>query len=485
MTDGRGQEKEGVPFYLRKADHDPRAAALSAVSRILAGGMDSQEVLDQALHSPVMMPSDKGLCTELLYGHIRMRLRLRWFSSRHLRKPEKLPWEMRLCLEQALYSMGFLRMPHRAAVHWAVDHVRHRFGPGLAGVANGALRTMQRELPYFRDYDFYLHNHESEEEALATWFSMPLWIVRLWHEAYGPEKLLGLLKISASAPPQGLRLNRSRPGWREALAGFLAYGEQLPRKDDAPSPVSSVGEGMLIFEQGMPYNAKELVQSGHASRQSAASWSVLEAFDPQHWPSPLWDCCAGRGGKTLALLEQGIGVALASDPSSRRLGALRKDYTRLGLEQSACPVLLSGSAVEGGEGFDSFRPLDQDGEIPELPEQFGAILVDAPCSGLGTMSRYPEIRLRRSVDDCADLVELQKNILDAAWRRLLPGGRLIYLTCTVNPEENEKQLARFLERHEDAVSIKEYDGGDWQRFREYFYGVMLEKKGEEQTDGDV
>ena len=461
----------GSAFFLRKATHDPRAAALSALSRVLAGEADAQEALDAVLQSPAMMPSDKGLCTELFYGHLRMYLRLQWFSSRFLKKPEKLPWEMRLCLDQALYSLAGLRMPARAAVHWAVEHVRHRFGQRLGAVANGALRSMQRELASFRDVAFYRAAFPDALEAEACWHSMPLWIVRLWHEAYGPQKAGQLLELAGSSPPQGLRLNRSCSGWEKLRVSLLENREG----DGDGRKAQAVGACALWYAHSLPYEARRLVSEGRASRQSVASYAALEAFEPRSWPVPVWDCCAGRGGKTMVLLEQGISVALVSDTSARRLKALPLEYSRLGLSQPSCPPILMGSAAEAGKGEDAFRPLDPEAQALSLPERFGAILVDAPCSGLGTLSRHPEIRLRRSPEDIAQLAQLQAGILDALWPRLESGGSLIYLTCTASPAENEEQVAAFLERHPDAACAQEYQGGEWELLGEYFYGAMLRK----------
>jgi 16S rRNA (cytosine967-C5)-methyltransferase len=460
-------------FTLRRAAHDPRAAALSAISRVLAGEADAQAALDAVLRSPDMVPSDKGLCTELVYGQLRAQQRLEWFSGRFLRKAEKLPWEMRLCIDQALYSLAFLRIPHRAAVHWAVEHVRNRFGQGLGKVTNGALRSMQRELAAFGDRAFYERECGSGEEALACWYSMPLWIVRLWQSAYGEDKALALLEASAAGPPQGLRLNRDRANWQTLRDTLLR---------EHPRDATPVGPAGVIISHSLKNYAGQLIAAGRASGQSGASYAALEHFRPSEWPQPIWDCCAGRGGKTLALLEQGIAVALASDPSAHRLRALPGEYARLGLTTPPCPAVLVGSATDDPRSFTPLpgeSPESNAGAAPEgasersdsaLPTCFGTIVVDAPCSGLGTLGRRPEIRYRRSEADCAQLAQTQRSILDAAWERLLPGGRLIYITCTANPAENEDQTAAFLARHPDAAPAGSYDG-ELALTREFFYGA--------------
>ncbi|MCL1939349.1 MAG: hypothetical protein FWG04_01660 [Desulfovibrionaceae bacterium] len=427
-----------LSLHLHKAGHDPRAAALVALTQTLFAGADSQAALDGVLSSAALMPTDKRLCTEITYGTLRWYLRLKEFSERFLSRPDKLPDEMRLALITALYEMAFLRVPHHGPVGWAVKHVANRFGKGLSGVANGALRSMQRGLKDFHSPDL----------PLATRYAMPEWLITLWMTSYGETATLALLEAAQSVPPSGLRLNRARPGWIDARDSLL--------RENADS-AQVVGASALAFHGPLPWQAKELIKEGRASRQSAASYEALEAFSPALWPQPLWDCCAGRGGKTLALLEQGIPVALASDPSAHRLEGLGKEYARLGLTAPPCPPVLAVAAES-------------------VTETFGTILVDAPCSGLGTLARHPEIRLRRTPEDLDSLAATQRRILEAAWPCLRSGGCLIYLTCTLNPAENQDQITAFTATHPDAMHKGAFHTPFDSPLREFFYGAMLERR---------
>ena len=441
-----------APLRLYKADHEPRAAALTALAQTLFAGADSQAALDGALARGALVPTDKRLCTEITYGTLRWYLRLKEFSESFLPRPDKLPDEMRLTLITTLYEMAFLRVPHHGPVNWAVKHISNRFGKGLGGVANGALRSMQRGLK----------NFHSPNLPLATRHAMPEWLVDLWLKSYGDAATLALLEASQSAPPSGLRLSRARGGWEEARAVLL----QENGTQSADSFILPVDPAALAFGGSLPWQARELIKEGRASRQSAASYEALESLAPTRWPLPLWDCCAGRGGKTLALLEHGIPVALASDPAAHRLDGLTQEYARLGLTDPPCPPVLA-VAAEDFEGPDSDW-----GSAPP----FGTILVDAPCSGLGTLARRPEIRLRRTPEDLAALADTQRHILEAAWPRLRSGGCLVYLTCTLNPAENEGQIASFAAKHPDAVQRGEFRTPFVSPLREFFYGAVLEKR---------
>jgi 16S rRNA (cytosine967-C5)-methyltransferase len=395
------------------------------------------------------MPTDNRLCTEITYGTLRWYLRLKEFSERFLSRPDKLPDEMRLTLITALYEMAFLRVPHHGPVSWAVKHVGNRFGKGLSGVANGALRSMQRGLKDFHSPDL----------PPATRHAMPEWLIELWMTSYGEAATLALLEASQSVPPSGLRLNRAKPGWEKERDSLLRENADSARP---------VGSSALAFHAPLPWQARELIKEGRASRQSAASYEALEAFSPALWPQPVWDCCAGRGGKTLALLEQGISVALASDPSAHRLDSLGKEYARLGLSTPPCPTVLAVAADAVDEN--SAAALQS-----RLPDSFGAILVDAPCSGLGTLARRPEIRLRRTPEDLDTLAATQRRILKAVWPGLRSGGLLIYLTCTLNPAENQDQIAAFTATHPDAIHNGEFHTPFDSPLREFFYGAMLKK----------
>jgi 16S rRNA (cytosine967-C5)-methyltransferase len=409
------------------------------------------------------MPTDKRLCTELVYGVLRFFLLLQAEVESCLKNPGKLPQEMRLALIAALYEMAWLRIPAHATVNRAVQHVRDRFGPGLAGVANGVLRTLQRRLKVFKaglppaqiEPAQAVSAQAGKEDlpGLVRRFAMPAWIVALWLEQYGHEETLQLLTASQQAAPPGLRLNKSLPGWEDLRREMLNQEAQA-------GAITAVLDCCLSVDGSLPWQAGEALRKGRASRQSAASYEALFAFEPDKWLLPIWDACAGRGGKTLALLESGLPVALVTDPAPKRLLALPEEFIRLRMTQNSAVPLLATVAAEDANP----------------PKSFGTILVDAPCSGLGTLARHPEIRFRRTKEDLEQLAALQGRILDAVWPRLLPGGSLVYLTCTRSKAENEGQIAAFLARHPEASLAQEFQTPADTPLREFFYGAKLSRR---------
>ncbi|MDL2210435.1 16S rRNA methyltransferase, partial [Desulfovibrio sp. OttesenSCG-928-O18] len=419
---------------------------LRVIDRVLIGKEPSQAVLDAVLRESKLVPSDKGLCTELVYGYLRWALRLEWDLGRLLKNPDKLPGEMRLVLGLAAYELAFLRIPAHASVNWAVSRVRNRFGKGLAGVANGVLRAFARDVKQYDDPERYAAVADPVER-LGIIHSLPAWVVRLWLEAYGEETALAYMRASSGQAVPALRVNAKKDGAVAVRGQLLGEGQGV-----------GVGSFGAAFPSGAPYLARTLEKKGQTSFQSAAVQEILEELGMPGWAGPVWDACAGRGGKTAAMLERGLNVAAATDLSPGRINALPGELARLGL-----PV------PEAVLEADAATPPDA---VP-FSNKFATILADVPCSGLGTLSRRPEIRFRRTAADIAELCSLQDTILDAAARHLLPGGQIVYLTCTLNPAENGERVAAFLARHPAFSLRKEWTTPVDTPWNEFFYGAIV------------
>lgn len=447
---------------LHKASHDPRAAALVALHQVLHQTKDSQAALDDALSSTSMVPTDKRLCTELVYGTLRNFIRLTWIANKHLDNPEKLPVEMYLSLIQALHELVYLRIPARATVDWTVRHVRNRFSPGLGKVANAVLRTVQRNLKQYKDQSYYKQETLSEREAFAIWYSVPQWLIELWFNAYGEDTATLFLESLQKSPLSGIRLNIQTSGWQEVKNKQIeAHTENETHLKRPSAPPIVVGKACLAFGGSVPWELRELLKSGQASRQSPAAYEALQVLEPETWPTPVWDACSGRGNKTLALLEQGVEVSLASDPSLKRLSHLAPAVEERHLAPEGLKILPSSAQAAADQ-------LALEGK------KFGTILIDAPCSGLGTINRRPEIKVRRTVKDIESLVQTQAAILDAAKKCLIPGGRLAYITCTLNPAENEHQVAAFIERTPGARLLFARQTPADSPLREFFYSALIQ-----------
>lgn len=396
---------------------------------------------------------DAALATEIVYGALRNEARLFAALTPFLNKPEGLPPRLRIILSMAAFELTALDgVPARATLDQAVSLARKQFGKGLAGLTNAVLRNVCRAAAFVPSQNALPKSggrHADQDADIALSGSLPLWLAKLWREQYGRETAQRLSLLSALRPRPALRLNAARDEkslneLRMVLAEagakfFSAWGCFLPPAD------ASRGKDLCIPgerpEQPGTSRSKDLMtvaaeanRSGLASRQGFASQRLtLRAAEKMRMMSgPFWDACCGRGGKSCALREAGVAPLLCSDPSERRLTFLRAEAERLRL--------------------DGMEPLK--GEAQQVaasrPHSFAAILLDAPCSGTGTLARNPELRLRLTPEKLDAAVRLQRELLDAAWTALRPGGLLVYATCAVNRNENEEQVKAFLARTGDA-----------------------------------
>ena len=436
-----------------RSEHDPRAAALRVIDQTLTGKEPSQLLLDKALRESKMVPSDKGLCTELVYGFLRNAIRLDWNMRQLLREPDKLPPEMLLTLELAAYEIAHLRIPPHASVNWAVSRVRNRFGKPLSGVANGVLRAFARDVKAYKSEERYT-GALGPLEGLAVFYAVPGWIMKLWLDAYGEETARAYLTASSSPAVPAVRINAAREDAVTARIDLMTTGQ---------SEAAPVGPWGLAFPSGMPYLARQLEKEGRLSFQSAAVQEMFQEMDMPSWPCPVWDACAGRGGKTAAMLERGLSVSVSSDLSAPRITALPAELDRLGFTEERRPLALEADAANAPDN-------------PAFREGFGTVLLDVPCSGLGTLARRPEIRFRRDEADIADLVAIQDGILDAAAGTVRDGGCIVYVTCTLNPAENEERVAAFLGRVPGFTLVKTWGTAPHSPWREFFYAAVLRKE---------
>ena len=430
---------------------DARDLAVQVLSRLEGSQLPVQAALHESLTRVACGTADAALCTELCYGSLRMEIRLRWLLARFLKAPEKLPPHMRAILLVAAYGLQFLEgMPKYAIVDWAVERVKRKHGNALARVANAGLRAICRENTAPHDYDYYHVAGQDDLAQQALYHSLPLWIVRLWHDGYGPEKTDLLTAKSSARPSVGLRVNRLRSGWEDLARQLEHAGAQRLTAvccAAAPEQRARLEEQCLLTS---------LLSDGRLSRQGAASQLALDVMLPEAWPDPIWDACAGQGTKTCSLLEFGKDVRMASDTHAPRLQRISGECRRLGLTP---PKAVQASALH-----------------PPLRFTPGTIILDAPCSALGVLAARPDIRRRRNKEQVLALIGVQAAMLEAAYAELASGGHIAYITCTQNPAENEEQIRAFLGRHPDAALAQEWNSPAEDKLLEGMYAALLIKR---------
>ena len=388
-----------------------RHAATNSVAEVLAG-----RSLNQVL--PVteqnVSDDDRSFYRELTQGTCRWYYRLNALAKILLKNPfGDEDQDLNALLLIGLYQLNIQGKAPHAAVHATVD-VCEEMGKGYAKpVINACLRR------YGREYEALL---KPLDDNPVTATSHPKWLVKMLTKAW-PEQWQSILDANNERAPMTLRVNR-RHGSRDDYLQRLADAE-IPA---SPAPFSQDG---VILEQPCDVHSLPGFAEGHVSVQDEAAQLAANLLAPVDGEIVL-DACAAPGGKTGHLLECAEITLTAADVDAQRLERINENLSRLQLQAE----LLCADITEEQPQWQ--KPL------------FDAILLDVPCSATGVIRRHPDIRLLRRREDIDQLTALQGEILRRAWGWLKPGGRLLYATCSVLPQENTGQVEAFLAEQPDA-----------------------------------
>jgi 16S rRNA (cytosine967-C5)-methyltransferase len=393
-----------------------RYEALHILVRVERDRAFADIALEHALERARLDPRDAALCTEIVFGTLRWRRHLDWRLTPHLNRPlAKLdPW-VRALLRLTAYQLIFLdRVPRWAAVDEAVSVARLKSRvPGPAEFVNAVLRSLTREPGPPRPPALPV-------EAAGVRWSFPDWMAARWIARYGMEEAERLMAALDERPPVTIRANTLRIT-REDLAARLR-DEELAETD----PTALAPEGLTVRRGTVGRWAA--FTAGLCTIQDEASMLVARLLDPQ--PGELVaDTCAAPGTKTthLAQLMANRGRIVAMDPNAARLRLLTQAAARLGVE------IVEAHA--GGVATVSGR----------WKGRCDRVLVDAPCSNLGVLRRNPDVKWNREEADLGRLAGKQRGILSAAALLVRPGGRLVYATCSLEPDENDLIVRAFLD----------------------------------------
>lgn len=441
---------------------DAREAALHVLTLVDAG-QPLQGALDAVLDASRLAARERRLCADLAYGVCRECVRLDAIFSRLLPAPEGLPRPMRHILALGAHSLLFqARVPAHAAIFCAVEMARVRYGQRMARLANGVLRSLQRLGDAVADSAWYAGDDHSRQSAddvrwhgLCRFWSMPDAIAGLWRKAYGEDAALSLMRRSFQRPWTGLRVNAAFPEAMALRESLVAQAQ--------PGQWEALGAWGLAFAPGavpqiaLGHELDHWRRRGALAFQAAGSQRVLLELGLEQWDAPVWDACAGFGGKSVALAEWGCQVALATDTSGKRLALLRPHFDARALVP---PLVALADAAR-----------------PPMRAWAGNILADVPCSGLGVLGRRPDIRCamlrNRSVQHFA---AEQRRILRALSGCLQPGRALAYITCTLNPLENEETVAWLLKQDAGLRLVREWMTPHDHPWLEGMYGAVFRRK---------
>jgi 16S rRNA (cytosine967-C5)-methyltransferase len=387
---------------------DPgRKAAFAALSA-LEHGASWDEALRRAVALAPGTSRDGRFARELASGTVRWRGKLDWVLGRFLDRPlDKLEPDVRVLLRLGLYQiLETDKVPDWSAVHETVEQVKE-VNRRAAGFANAVLRAVLRG----RDGITFPDREREPLAYLVAAHSHPEWMLLRWLERFGLEETEALCAYDNRRPELCLRVNRIRSTREELL-------ERLP------GAVAGRWSEDAVRCSGPAYGpARQLVQEGLASVQDESGMLVAPLLEPRAGLR-LLDLAAAPGGKACHLGELlgGGGVVAAFDRTARKLERLRENVLRLGLEN----VLVAEADAR------ELRTEPADG-----------VLLDAPCSGLGVLSRRPDSRWRKRLEDLPRLQALQLELLAVAARHVRPGGVLVYSVCSFEPEETSDVVEKF------------------------------------------
>ncbi len=371
------------------------------------------------------LPEDeRALAVYLAGGTIQRLNTLDWVLNLYSKRSidSMTPW-LRNLLRLSAYQLLYMdRIPDYAAVNEAVKLARRYGHRGVAGLANALLRRLSKEagaLPW-PDRD------KASEKYLALRYSIPEWLVTRMLKRFSFEETEKWAYASNLKPTVSIRPNLLKNSPAELQEKLTAAG--------IDTSASSTVPGMLHYQGGANPAVTEFFRSGLYTIQGESSALVAPLLNPDPAGTVI-DLCSAPGGKTthLAELMSDRGQIYAVEKQKSRLQLIEKAAARLGLK-SVHPILADGREIEN----------------ERLPKPT-AILVDAPCSGLGVIRRLPEIKWRRKEADLPKMQTLQLQLLSAAANLLLPGGKLLYSVCTTEPEETGQVIKEFGSNHPDFM----------------------------------
>jgi 16S rRNA (cytosine967-C5)-methyltransferase len=415
--------------------------AADAVSAVLAGRSLSATLEILITRYPQLNANERATIWDLVHGTLRQIGLLRAVMRQLLRKPIK-EQGLEALLAVSLYQLEFTRTAAYAVVDQAVSVCASMGWPWAKAMVNAVLRRFQRER------ESILSAARTEDSGR---YSYPQWWIQKVRSTY-PRDWQQILEGGNCQPAMSLRVNVRRSSRAE-------YLERLSAED---LRAHACGEAGVLLERAMPVSRLPGFVDGCVSVQDASAQLAAQFLDLAPGQRVL-DACAAPGGKTAHILERCDVQLLAIDIDTRRLARISENLTRLGLNaQVRCADARAPATWWDGQAFDR-------------------VLADVPCTASGVVRRHPDIKWLRRAADVPALAGQSSQLLDALWRVVMPGGKLLFVTCSIFREENRKQVDKFVSRHPDAriAALPVENGPDLQLLpdpsHDGFYYALLER----------
>ncbi|WP_262368416.1 16S rRNA (cytosine(967)-C(5))-methyltransferase RsmB [Marinomonas sp. IMCC 4694] len=413
MNDNSAKHNNSVSLQ-----YSARHVAIEVITNILLqqGSLSTQLARYQNEVASEHLPMLKELC----FGVCRQYPKLNSIALHLLAHPfEEKDTDLYAALLLGLYQLTYMNTPDHAAVHETVEACRLLKKDWATKLMNAVLRRYQREVD---EIEVALGSMPSVE------YNQPKWLLKRFNKHW-PEQLERIVDASNMHPPMCLRVNQSQVS-RETYQILL-------KEQGIDSTAGTFSPSSLYLEKAVRVTELPHFGMGYVSVQDEAAQLSAHILAPKAGDKIL-DACAAPGGKTGHLLEVADGIRLtAVELEPWRMEKIESNLDRLGYSNDA--TLLCADASDLDAWWDG--------------EHFDKILLDVPCTATGVIRRNPDIKINRKPADIDDLVVVQQAILDSVWTTLKPGGFMLYVTCSLMPEENEQQIQRFLARQNDAQEI--------------------------------
>ena len=405
--------------------------------------------LDHWFASGNVNPAERALATELVHGVMRRRETLEAILRAHVNRPldQVEPGALVLLWLGAYQRVMLSGIPEYAVVFETTELAKTRGNPRWAGFINGVLRSLGRaatdeyvNAPMMNAVPistgrYRIINTELFPDPKKNWegyfsaaFSYPRWLVNRWTQRFNRTELTNLGFWYNASPQLSLRVNTLCTSRAELLAAFAQAGIH-----------ANAGrlEESVLLEQSTAVTRLPGFEAGWFAVQDESAVAAGDLLDPQPGER-IWDVCSAPGGKTahLAARMKNQGLIVATDVDAARLARVEEGCRRLGA------TIVETRLTE--------RQLDN---LPS--ESFDRVLVDVPCSNTGVLGKRPEARWRLQPTDIDELRIIQTNLLRAGCQRLAPGGKIVYSTCSIEPEENRKVIDAFLESHPEMEFVRD------------------------------
>lgn len=417
-----------------------REVAFKVLWDILRDDLYSNIALDKALRDEPLSIVDKKFLTMLVHGTLQRYSSLE-YEINQVTKGKVIKPKMKLMLIMSLYQLRYMdKTPSYAIINEAVEYMKNLDGKQAANFTNAVLRTLTREnhKPKVADFPNYL-------QYLSVAGNTPMFICKMWNAQYGMEITKEIIKVNLKEAPFAIRVNTLKTNKEKLLKGEYIEGKLAP--------------SALLYQGNKRISELDEFKNGEISVQDESGQLVAFMLGPQK-DEIILDMCAAPGSKTghIAELMQNSGKIYALDLHEHRVKLLSEGMNRLGV--SNVEALVKDAT-----------------QLDFSEEMFDRILLDAPCSGLGVVRRKPDILRKITPDKIDGIMEDQRKLLESADKHLKKDGILVYSTCTINKNENEKQVSKFIEKHPNYSLLEEKVIFPYEYDSDGFYIAKL-KKGE-------